>query len=470
MSLLQKLRSVRAVLTLWYTTILLIAFLVFGASVYVYLSHLQGEALEKDLLEEVGWIASLIDLDRDHFSAGEPPGRLFADVEEQIVQHFTQSPRNYIIVLTTSGGEIIYRTNQGFRQALLGGDVPSDQPVVQKISDGNGGDMRVAGRRIGQFVIRVAYTESIAQGVRKSLLSIFAVLVPVVLFIAIAGGWVMAGVVLRPVGQITELADRITAEHLNERIPSRVIDDELGRLIKTINGMITRLESSFEQIKQFSLSVAHELKTPLTILKGESELALAKSMSADEAQQLANTYLEETIRLSRIVEDLLTLAKAETKELSIQREPVRVDMLMEEVYDDATILAANKELTIVSAANEAGTVLGDPVRLRQLFRALVSNAIRYTDPGGTIRLSCRCEPEIVRVDIEDTGIGIPAESLDKIFDRLYRVDEARSRAKGGSGLGLSIARWIAEAHNGTISVVSAPGQGSTFTVRLPRVT
>ncbi len=469
MSLLQKLKSVRAVLTLWYSTVLFIAFLVFGASVYVYLRHLQLEALENDLLEEANWIASLIDLERDQIDDKEGSARLLADIQEQIVQHFTQSPRNYLIVLTTSEGEVIYRTNQGFRRVVLETEIDPEQPAVQKISDGAGGSMRVVGRKVGQFLIRVAYTESVTEGVLKSLLSIFAVLVPVVMFIAVAGGWVMSGVALRPIGQITELADRITAEHLNERIPSRAVDDELGRLIKTINGMITRLESSFEQIKQFSLSVAHEMKTPLTILKGESELALSSPMSADEAQQLANTYLEETTRLSRIVEDLLTLAKAETKELSIQREPVRVDVLMDEVYDDATILAANKQLAITSTANEPCTVLGDPVRLRQLFRALVSNAIRYTDPGGSVRLSCSREPEVVRVDIEDTGIGIPEESLEKIFDRFYRVDEARSREKGGSGLGLSIARWIAEAHNGTISVVSSPGKGSTFTVRVPRM-
>jgi heavy metal sensor kinase len=315
----------------------------------------------------------------------------------------------------------------------------------------------------------VAYPESVGHNVLKSLLSIFALLVPVALFVAIAGGWVMAGVVLRPIGQITRIADRITAENLNQRIPVRKVDDELGRLINTINGMIARVQSSFDNIRQFSLSVAHELKTPLTILKGESELAISKSLSAAEAQDLAATYLAETVRLARIVDDLLTLAKAEAGQMTLLREAVHVDAMMSELYEDATILAVDKGLRIELPTNEPATVMGDPLRLRQLFRALVSNAVRYTDPGGTVRLSCSCEGPHVRVDVQDTGMGIPSESLPKIFDRFYRVDEARSRAKGGSGLGLSIAKWIAESHGGSISVQSALGQGTTFTVFLPRV-
>jgi signal transduction histidine kinase len=214
------------------------------------------------------------------------------------------------------------------------------------------------------------------------------------------------------------------------------------------------------------LSIAHELKTPLTILKGESELALTKSLTSREAQRLAATYLEESSRLSRIVDDLLTLAKVEAGQMTLHEEPVRLHELVDGIYEDALILAADRRISVTLDRNDQGMVSGDPVRLRQLLRALISNAVRYTDPGGWVRIRNERSENAVSVSVEDSGLGIPAESLDKIFDRFYRVDEARSRAQGGSGLGLSIAKWIAEAHHGSISVQSTPGKGSCFTVHL----
>jgi heavy metal sensor kinase len=327
--------------------------------------------------------------------------------------------------------------------------------------------MRVAARRDAPFVIQVAYTEDVTRAVLEHLLSIFAVLAPVVLFVAISGGWLMAGIVLRPIREISERAKDITASNLSGRIITRSTDDELGELISTINSMISRLEMSFRNIREFSLSIAHELKTPLTILKGESELALTKPLSPLEAEQLASTYLEETSRLSRIVDDLLTLAKVEAGQMTLSEEPVKLHELVDGINEDALILAADRQIAVTLDRNDQGIVTGDPVRLRQLLRALISNAVRYTDPGGTVRIRNERNGDRVSISIEDTGIGIPVESLDKLFDRFYRVDEARSRAHGGSGLGLSIAKWIAEAHHGSISVRSTPGMGSCFTVHLP---
>jgi signal transduction histidine kinase len=220
-------------------------------------------------------------------------------------------------------------------------------------------------------------------------------------------------------------------------------------------------------MKEFLLNVAHELKTPLTILKGESELALGKPLTSEEAQQLTTTYLEETIRMARIVDDLLTLARADAGQVQLRQEPVQLDALLQELYEDAVILSAGKPLTVTLAHNEPAVVTGDPEKLRQMFRALVSNAVRYTDAGGSLTIRSSTTPTTVSVDFEDTGVGIPPESLGRIFDRFYRVDAARARATGGSGLGLSIARWIAEAHHGTIGVRSTPGKGSCFTVTIP---
>ncbi|HTY59209.1 MAG TPA: ATP-binding protein, partial [Bacteroidota bacterium] len=266
---------------------------------------------------------------------------------------------------------------------------------------------------------------------------------------------------------ISERARNITATSLSGRIVARTAHDELGELIETINGMIGRLERSFQNIRDFSLSVAHELKTPLTILKGESELALSKPLSPAESEQLASTYLQETSRLSRIVDDLLTLARVESGQMSLSRERVQLDRLLSDIHEDALILASGKQISVTMERNDAAQIIGDPARIRQLLRGLLSNAVRYTDPGGRIIIRSERGEHDVAISIEDTGIGIPAESLGRIFDRFYRVDEARSRAHGGSGLGLAIAKWIAEAHRGFIEVRSTPGKGSCFTFHVP---
>ena len=467
MRILHKARSIRFVLTLWYTVILLIAFVLFGSAVYLYLKRVQETSLRDDLLEEVDWIARIVDVERSKISGRANLEALSSDVERRITEHFVFNPRNYVVMLTSSSGSILYESDNRQNRDLTGEEVRTGPTLVYTVQERDGTVMRVAARRDPPFVIEVAYTESATQAVLEHLLSIFAVLAPVVLFVAFSGGWLMAGIVLRPIREISVRAKDITASNLSGRIITRPTDDELGELIATINGMIARLEMSFRNIREFSLSIAHELKTPLTILKGEAELALTKPVSPLEAQQLASMFLEETSRLSRIVDDLLTLAQVEAGRIVLDREQVELHDLVNGVYEDALILAADRQIAVYLDRNDQSTLAGDPARLRQLLRALISNAVRYTDPGGKVRIRNERKGDEACITIQDTGIGIPAESLDKIFDRFYRVDEARSRARGGSGLGLSIAKWIAGAHHGSISVESSPGKGSSFAVHLP---
>jgi heavy metal sensor kinase len=467
MSLLQRLKSVRSVLTFWYGLILVAAFTLFGYGVFIYLRQLQEVELERNLSEEVDWIARLMDLERSNVPGGASIGRLSTDVERRIIDHFMVNPRNYIIVLTSGSGGILFQSPSSDVGMFPETDIPCDRTVLRSLPSANGGFFRVAARRIDPFVIQVAYTEQVTQTVLKHLLSIFLLLTPIALFVSVAGGWFLSGVVFRPIRQISQLALKITAQDLHQQIPSRKVNDELGELITTINGMIRRLQESFDQMRDFSVNVAHELKTPLTILKGESELALAKPMTRIAGEKLATTYLEETVRMSRIVEDLLMLAKADAGQLVLQHSSVPMASLLQELFEDAQILCATKKLRVVLVANDQANVRGDPHRLRQLFRAILTNAVQYTDPGGEIRISSRLASPGLLVEIEDTGIGIPAESIGNVFERFYRVEGARDHARGGSGLGLAIAKWIAEVHEGSISVRSTLGAGSCFTVRLP---
>ncbi len=462
-----RFRSTRFVLTFWYSVLLLAAFAIFGAGVYLYLRHMEEAELERNLLEEVDWVSRLVDLEHNRFDFFAPFDALSSNVEEQIIAHYQENPRNYTVRLTTIAGRVLYQSPQGVTGLISALALPPEQTVVQTIRASHGETLRVASRRTDPFVVQIAYSDQEMTTVMRHLMSIFAFLVPVVLFVSISGGWFMAGMILHPVSQITGLANKISAERLDQRIPERDVPDEFGDLIATINRMFGRLQKSFAETREFSLSVAHELKTPLTILKGESELALTHPLTQEEIQELAATYLDETVRLSHIVDDLLTLAKADSAQITIDNKPVQLQPLVNDILDDAQILSTEKGLAVELRNNEPATLMGDELRLRQLFRILVSNAVQYTDAGGSITISSIVRNGEARIAIADSGIGIAPEHLQQIFERFYRVDEARSRVKGGSGLGLAIAKWIAGAHKGTIAVESSPGNGSVFTVKLP---
>jgi len=466
MKILQKFRSVRSILTLWYSLILIVAFTIFGFSVYLYLKHLEEKELEKDLLEEVDWISQIIDVERSWFNQAASLDTISQDVENRILDHFIVNPRNYIVFLSSQKGNILYESEIGDTIIPFLPDLPVGKIILKSLPGSNNTTLRLATLRTDPFIIQVAYTEEATEIVLQHLLSIFAVIAPVVLIVAFIGGWLMAGVALRPITDITQRANRITAENLDERIPPRDVPDEIGTLITTMNKMIERLHASFNQMREFSISVAHELKTPLTIMKGEAELALRNPLSPDEAQQLIGSYIEEIVRMSHIVDDLLTLAKVGAGQISIQQEPVEISQLLKELHEDAIILSTSKNLIVKLVADQSFVVLGDEIRLRQLFRILITNAIHYTDVGE-IRIACRMKDGKVFVDITDTGIGIDPDDLGRIFQQFYRSDEARQRSKSGSGLGLTIAKWIAEAHHGSITVQSTLGKGSCFTVELP---
>ena len=464
MNLLQKISSVRSVLTLWYSFVLLLAFVIFSVSVYVYLERLLEQRLDGSLIDDVEWITRFLQIK----TSGRTHSGFTPQLHDIIDQHFSLNSENFVVLLTTADkAQIFYESDNRLGRVLLQSLVPPGETIVGTISDEHSGVLRVAARRNDQYLIQVAYTRNAIDQVLSHLLSVFAILGPVVLFVSISGGWLLAGIVLKPVRDISRMAKRITAENLGERIPERGVKDELGELIDTINKTIARLEASFDDIRQFSMNVAHELKTPLTIMKGESELALAKELSKEEMQVLILSTLEEATRMSRIVDDLLTLAKADVGQVVIEHRPVRLVAMIQELYEDALILGEQKNLAIELVRNEDSTLEGDEARIRQLFRALLSNAIQYTDAGGTIRICQTIHDQEILVSVEDTGIGIEPDQLGKIFQRFYRVDLARTRQKGGSGLGLSIAQWIAESHHGHITVTSTPGRGSCFTIHLP---
>ena len=460
-------RSVRFILTLWSSLLIIGAVVVFGTSVYFYLERLEERALSDMLVEEVDWIHQIVEIDRQHLSRGAGIDVLSRDVETAIIEHFAGNSRNFIVALSSDQGQLLYQTGGRVEGAFPLPAPRRDTTFVRTIDDPTLGRLKIAVRRASPFVIQVGFPSAVGREVLSRLLTIFSILTPVVVFLALAGGWFITGAILNPVRRISQTAKRITAENLGARIPPRAVDDELGELITTMNGMIGRLQESFGQMRQFLMNVAHELRTPLTIIKGESELALSRQLTQDEARELLSSHLRESVRMSRIVDELLLLAKAEAGQITLDKTRVNLDRLLADLHEDALILAAGQELTVSLGSNPPLVVTGDQARLRQLLRILLTNAIQYTEPGGTIRIESGRTDRDAEIRIIDDGIGIPAESLDRIFEPFFRTDAARDRSHSGSGLGLPIARWIAHSHHGEIRVQSSIGTGSRFTVVLP---
>ncbi len=294
--------------------------------------------------------------------------------------------------------------------------------------------------------------------------------VPSVLIFAALFARFMARRALKPISRIIDTARDIgQGQELSKRIPVLKIKDELGQLALTFNEMMNRLENSFKQVRQFSSDASHELRTPLTVLKGQNELILSKSRKPGEYQEVISSNLEEINYMSKVLEDLFLLSKSDENQVSLDCNQFNLKPLVEEVCKHAEVLAEEKNIKIIIAFLEAVQIKGDEVRLRQMSWNILQNGIKYTQCGGEVKVSLQNNGKFALMTIQDTGIGIPEEDLGFIFNRFYRVDKARSRDEGGSGLGLSICRQIAEAHKGTIEVESKLGVGTRFKIRIPLI-
>jgi heavy metal sensor kinase len=262
---------------------------------------------------------------------------------------------------------------------------------------------------------------------------------------------------------------RISAESLSQRLDVNNPRDELGRLATTINDLLLRLESAFNEQQRFIADASHELRTPLAVLRGETEVALAKRRTADEYQESLSLIQEEAERLSRIVEDLFILARQPIDApATLIRERVSLNDAVKDCARAAQVLATRKGVRLTAENNSSSINLsGDKELITRMILNLLDNAVKYTPAGGEISLALTRQNGNAEIVVRDTGIGIPEADRQRIFDRFYRVDKARSRALGGAGLGLSIVRWIVEVHGGEIHIDSTPGRGSTFTVDLP---
>jgi two-component system, OmpR family, sensor kinase len=476
--------SLRVKLTLYYLAILTAVLLLFGSSIYAYLYL----SLQTTIDESLGYQLKRIEHNLAVSVGSEINDHpaLSGDDDEHLLQ---LSP--YLIQIIDDQGRVTDETGSPRRanleveiERLRLLEVGQNYFETVRLSDGT--DLRVATRRVkdqaddGSYYIRLGQSLETLDAARWRLLIILGIAIPVALLLGSYGGLLLANQALRPVDRITRAAEQISTGDLTERVPMSAKMDEIGRLVVTFNQMISRLQAAFERQKQFTSDASHEMRTPLAVMRGDIEIALRRERPADEYKRVLTSNLEEIVRLSRLVEDLLMLARADYGQLELRHGPVDLNKLCQQMVDYISPLAQQKGQDILyyqlnGKAAETATVdsgeikiSGDMQRIKQLLLNLLDNAIKYTDFGGRVSLELKTEGKCAVITVADTGRGIPPEDLPHIFERFFRKSKTTSdRSATGFGLGLSIVKWIVDSHSGKITAQSEVGRGTTFTVKFP---
>lgn len=463
--------SIRTRLTFWYVTLLTVSLIGFGVAFSYSLFKIFMYRADNQITSVANMMVHTV---------LKPTGQIFLPNDFDIIlERFfgIRTSGNFIQVRDAHGNVLAKSSN------LEGTTMPISQDTYhaalngfisyEVVSTAGRYPMRVISKPVilpqkGMVaIIQVGESLEGVQEVLRSLFSIYVLAIILAVITASAVGWFLARKALKPVTEITDMARRIGAENLNERLNIAVPQDEIGRLASTINEMIERLEKSFKQIKQFTADASHELKTPLTILKGEMEIALRGKGDPEHLKDALKSSLEEIDRMNYIVRNLLDLAKMDMEREALPKEMVSLDRVLTERFEHFMRPALDSGVHLAILRNKPAVVRGDSVRLGQLLFNLIDNAVKYTPHGGRVDLSLDEEGGKAVVRVKDTGVGISDEDLPYIFDRFYRVDKARTRDVGGAGLGLSICKEIAESHGGSLEAESVAGKGTTFTATLP---
>jgi len=288
--------------------------------------------------------------------------------------------------------------------------------------------------------------------------------------LGLIGGWWITRKTLEPVSALTSAVENLHETNLKGQLPRSHNGDELDRLTEVFNAMTGRMDDSFKRIHEFTLHASHELKTPLTILRGELESSLSHENLTAVQRERALSHIDEIERLAKIVDGLTLLAKADAGQIKLKFESVSLDELIHDCVADAKILAQSHNIQVNLETCEKAVIQGDRHRLRQLLLNLTDNAIKYNEPGGLVNIALRDDTGFTALTITNTGAGVSPEGQTRVFERFFRGDASHNRSIEGCGLGLSIAQWIAHAHGSTITLTSTPGKTTTVSLKFPKAT
>ena len=454
--------SIGTRLTLWYVAIFALAQIIFGAGMWFSLSYHLYDLADDSLENQIE--------DLKNFMEAQKKDASIAKLQEEVAEAYLLEHSGDYLELSADNDQLIYRSNFLQSHAVKMPAGQFDKPMFRSFW--------IAGRPFRFTVEKLSangHTYRATTGVPmddevetlhlfRTYLFMFA---PLLFLVAAIGGNWLSRRALAPVDAIVQTAHQIGGVNLDRRLPRLETGDELQRLSDTLNEMLDRIEKAFLRVTQFTADASHELRTPISLIRTEAELALRRSRGEAEYKESLRAILLEAERTTSIVEQLLALARADSDRQTLRMETVDLSELIREAHESWRQVAEIRGLQFSAGIEENILVIGDLTALRKLADLLIDNALKYTPSPGDVQLSLRQAGENAVVAVRDSGPGIAESEQVKIFERFYRVDKARSREQGGSGLGLAIAKWIVTQHRGTISIKSALGAGSTFSVELP---
>ena len=456
-------RSIRVQLTLWYFAVQAIAFAAFGIGVFLAVRESVKAAIDQDLRQRLEGVQRFMQRAVPNFSED--------DLAYEIREHSGLRPGGGdLLQVSDAEGTWVFRSvsirNYDLPQPI--GDLGAPRYETKTV---NGALLRIVSAKAGvpgrMYGVQLAAPLDDVFDVLQRLRWLLLLSIPLVLILATFGGYWMSRRALAPVDAMTSTARSISEHSLSRRLENLDTADELQRLAETFNQMMDRLEGAFKRITQFTADASHELRTPTALIRTVAELSLRRDRDSAEYREALSQVLEEAQRMGILIESLMTLARMDSGAESLNYTTVDLASLLREASSASQPLAAAKQIHLErDIPNEAILVNGDPDVLRRLFLILIDNAVKYTPLSGRVSITLKTSGSDVIVQVRDTGIGISNQDLPFIFERFYRADKARSR-ESGAGLGLSIARWIANAHRASVHVDSRAGEGSTFEVRLP---
>ncbi|MGC1448945.1 MAG: ATP-binding protein [Candidatus Sulfotelmatobacter sp.] len=456
--------SIGVRLTLWYLAIFALAQFFFGAGMWFILRHNLYDLVDDGLEAQIDDVRS--------FLAAQKKDASIAKLQEEVNETYAiEHPGDYLAVYAEHG-ELIYRS--AFLQAHPSVLLPPSQvegPTL-KSRQVDGRTFRFIFEKLNVnghiFAVEMGVPADDAVETLDLFRSYLLMLAPLLLLVAAGGGYWLSRRALSPVDALVRTAREVSGTNLSSRVPKLETGDELQRLSDTLNEMLDRIESAFLRITQFTADASHELRTPVSLIRTEAELALRRSRGEAEYQESLRHILLEAERTTVLIEQLLSLARTDSGRETLHLQSVDLRQTLRGVVNSWQQVATIRNLQFSANLERADLfVMGDETLLQRLADILLDNAFKYTPSPGFVHLSLEVNGENALIALQDSGPGIAQEEQSRIFERFYRVDKARSRAQGGAGLGLAIAQWIVTQHHGTIGVESCPGQGATFRVELP---
>lgn len=459
-------RHIRTRLTLWLVSALAVVLLLYSSAACFLLLRDLKRQLVRHAIQDLETVEGLL-----HFTA---QGRLI------LREDYHNNPESKhvlerLLEVRSEDGQVLFRNDLLGMRSLGEMLLPREGEggySAREFTLADGMKVQLVSRRHSidgkPTIIRVAYSEDPLWTQFRADLAALLLPIPLILLIAGIGGYLLASRFLKPIQQIARQAEAITSERLHERLPVNSSDGELADLARVFNTVLVRLEQSFDQLKRFTSDASHELRTPLAAIRSVGEVGLQKEANAAAYRDIIGSMLEEANKLTRLVDNLLTIARADAGQVQLERSVFSAAELVKGCVSlFEAVLEENGQRLVIEAADNP-TLYGDKLLLRQALMNIIHNAIKHTPQGGLIAIRLKQDSNRIELAVEDTGPGIPKDQLDRVFDRFYRVEEGRSRDSGGTGLGLAIAQWNVKAHGGRVAVQSREGQGSIFSILLPR--